>query len=98
MVACVRNLTSSSSTAEYFHEERGYYAAAGGHKAVVRAKAIEHRLASAWHGQGLAALGLRAGQKVSATMFETILRRWTGSRRPSCRRAGTIPRPAGAPA
>ena len=73
MVAKVRNLTSSSSTAEYFHEEGGYYAAAGGDREAARAKAAEHRLASAWHGQGLAALGLRAGQKVSATTFETIL-------------------------
>ena len=74
MVAKVRNLTSSSSTAEYFHEEGGYYAAAGGDREAARAKAAEHRLASAWHGQALAALGLKAGQKVSATTFETILR------------------------
>ena len=73
MVAKVRNLTSSSSTAEYFHEEGGYYTAAGGDREAARAKAAEHRLASAWHGQGLAALGLKAGQKVSATAFETIL-------------------------
>ena len=74
MVAKVRNLTSSSSTAEYFHEEGGYYAAAGGDRDAARAKAAEHRLASAWHGQALAALGLKAGQKVSAGTFETILR------------------------
>ena len=73
MVAKVRNLTSSSSTAEYFHEEGGYYAATGGDRESARAKAAEHRLASAWHGQALAALGLKAGQKVSATTFETIL-------------------------
>ena len=74
MVAKVRNLTSSSSTAEYFHEEGGYYAAADGDREAARAKAAEHRLASAWHGQALAALGLKQGQKVSATTFETILR------------------------
>ena len=74
MVAKVRNLTSSSSTAEYFHEEGGYYAATGGDREAARAKAAEHRLASAWHGQALAALGLKEGQKVSATTFETILR------------------------
>ena len=74
MVAKVRNLTSSSSTAEYFHEEGGYYAAAGGDREAARAKAAEHRLASAWHGQALAALGLKQGQKVSATTFEAILR------------------------
>ena len=73
MVARVRNLTSSSSTAEYFHEEGGYYAAAGGDREAARAKAAEHRLASAWYGQGLAALGLKAGQKVSAGTFETLL-------------------------
>ena len=73
MVARVRNLTSSSSTAEYFHEEGGYYTAAGGDREAARAKAAEHRLASAWHGQALAALGLKTGQKVSATTFETIL-------------------------
>ena len=74
MVAKVRNLTSSSSTAEYFHEEGGYYAGTGGDRESARAKAAEHRLASAWHGQGLAALGLKAGQKVSAGTFETLLR------------------------
>ena len=74
MVARVRNLTSSSSVAAYFHEEGGYYTAAGGDREAARAKAMEHRLASAWHGQALATLGLKAGQKVSATMFETILR------------------------
>ena len=73
MVAKVRNLTSSSSTAEYFHEEGGYYAAAGGDREAARAKAAEHRLASAWHGQGLAALGLKEAQKVSASTFETLL-------------------------
>ena len=71
MVAKVRNLTPSSSTVEYFHEDGGYYAAAGGGREAARAKASEHRLASAWHGQGLAALGLKPGQKVSATTFET---------------------------
>ena len=73
MVARVRNLTSSSSTAEYFHEEGGYYTAAGGDKEAARAKAAEHRLASAWHGQALAALGLKEGQKVSVGTFETLL-------------------------
>ena len=73
MVAKVRNLTSSSSTAEYFHEEGGYYTAAGGDREAARAKAAEHRLASAWYGQGLAALGLKEGQKVSAGTFETLL-------------------------
>ena len=73
MVARVRNLTSSSSTAEYFHEEGGYYTAAKGDREAARAKAAEHRQASAWYGQGAAALGLKAGQKVSAGTFETIL-------------------------
>ena len=73
MVARVRNLTSSSSTAEYFHEEGGYYTAARGDREAARAKAAEHRQASGWYGQGAAALGLRAGQKVSAGTFETIL-------------------------
>ena len=73
MVAKVRNLTSSSSTAEYFHEEGGYYAAAGGDREAARTKAAEHRQASAWYGQGAAALGLKAGQKVLAGTFETLL-------------------------
>ncbi len=73
MVARVSNLTSSSSTAEYFHEEGGYYTAARGDREAARAKAAEHRQASAWYGQGAAALGLKAGQKVSAGAFETIL-------------------------
>ena len=73
MVARVSNLTSSSSTAEYFHEDGGYYTAARGDREAARAKAAEHRQASAWYGQGAAALGLKAGQKVSAGTFETIL-------------------------
>ena len=74
MVAKVRNLTSSSSTAEYFRHEGGYYVAAGGDREAARAKAAEHRQASAWHGRGAAALGLEPGGKVSAATFETILR------------------------
>ena len=73
MVAKVRNLTSSSSTAEYFQHDGGYYVAAGGDREAARAKEAEHRQASAWHGQGAAALGLNAGQRVSAKTFETIL-------------------------
>ena len=73
MVARVSNLTSSSSTAEYFHEEGGYYTAARGDREAARAKAAEHRQASAWYGKGAAALGLKAGKKVSAGTFETIL-------------------------
>ena len=38
MVARVSNLTSSSSTAEYFHEEGGYYTAAKGDREAARAK------------------------------------------------------------
>ena len=73
MVARFRNLTSSSSTAEYFHKEGGYYTAAGGDREAARAKAAEHRQASAWYGLAAAALGLKAGQKVSAGTFETLL-------------------------
>ena len=73
MVARVRNLTSSSSTAEYFHEEGGYYVTARGDREAARAKAEEHRQASAWHGQAAAALGLEPGRKVAAGAFERIL-------------------------
>ena len=72
MVARVRNLTSSSSVAEYFHEEGGYYLAAGGDKEAARAKAAEHRQASVWHGRAAAALGL-TGKKVWPGAFESIL-------------------------
>ncbi|MYE01066.1 MAG: relaxase domain-containing protein, partial [Alphaproteobacteria bacterium] len=73
MVARVRNLTSSSSTAEYFHEEGGYYVTARGDREAARAKAEEHRQASAWHGRAAAALGLEQGRKVAAGAFERIL-------------------------
>ena len=73
MVARVRNLTSSSSTAEYFHEEGGYYVTAGGDREAARAKAEEHRQASAWYGQAAAALGLEPGRKVAAAAFERLL-------------------------
>ena len=73
MVARVRSLTSSSSTAEYFHEEGGYYVTAGGDREAALAKAEEHRQASAWHGQAAAALGLEPGRKVAAGAFERLL-------------------------
>ena len=73
MVARVRSLTSSSSTAEYFHEEGGYYVTAGGDREAARAKAEEHRQASAWHGKAAAAVGLEPGRKVSAGAFERLL-------------------------
>ena len=73
MVARVRSLTSSSSTAEYFHEEGGYYVTAGGDREAARAKAEEHRQASAWYGQAAAALGLEPGRKVAAGAFERLL-------------------------
>ena len=55
MVARVRSLTSSSSTAEYFHEEGGYYVTAGGDREAAQAKAEEHRKASAWYGRAASA-------------------------------------------
>ncbi len=60
MVARVRNLTASSSVAAYFHEEGGYYTGTKGDREAARVKAMEHPLASAWHGQ--AALGLKAAE------------------------------------
>ena len=72
MVARVRNLTSSSSTAEYFHEEGGYYTGTAGDREAARAKAAEHRRASEWYGQAAKALGL-AGKTVSAAVFERLL-------------------------
>ncbi len=73
MVATVRNLTSASATSEYFQQDGGYYLAAGGDNADIRAKQKEHRNGSAWYGRGIPALGLRVGQKVSAKTFETLL-------------------------
>ncbi len=73
MVATVRNLTSASATSEYFQQDGGYYLAAGGDNADIRAKQAEHRNGSAWYGRGIPALGLRVGQKVSAKPFETLL-------------------------
>ena len=35
----------------------------------------ENREASAWHGSGLAALGLKPGARVSSRAFEKLLRR-----------------------
>ena len=61
MVATVRNLTSSSATVEYFRYEAGYYVGSNGDAGALRAKREEHREASAWHGSGLAALGLKPG-------------------------------------
>ncbi len=62
MVAKVRNLTSSSSAANYTGTKGDCEAA--------RAKAAEHWLASAWRA---AAAGLEAGRKVGTRAFEMIL-------------------------
>ena len=71
--AAVRNLTSASAALEYFQHDGGYSLAAGGDSADIRAKQAEHRNGSAWYGRGIAALGLRVGQKVSAKTFENLL-------------------------
>ena len=73
MVATVRNLTSSSATVEYFRHDGGYYVGSNGDAGALHAKREEHREASAWHGSGLAALGLKPGARVSARAFEKLL-------------------------
>ena len=73
MVATIRNLTSSSATAEYFRSEGGYYVGAKGDAESLRRKREEHREASAWHGKGAAALGLKPGERVAAGKFEKLL-------------------------
>ena len=74
MVATVRNLTSSSATLEYFRHDGGYYVGSKGDTEALHAKREEHRGASAWHGRGVAALGLKPGARVSARAFEKLLR------------------------
>ena len=73
MVATVRNLTSSSSVSDYFRRDGGYYAGPGEDAAAARAKEAEHRRASAWYGEGAAALGLEEGREVAAGTFEKVL-------------------------
>ena len=73
MVATVRNLTSSSATSEYFRQDGGYYLADGENAADLRAKRLEHRNASTWHGAGAVALGLHPGKPVGARAFEKLL-------------------------
>ena len=73
MVATIRNLTSSSATLEYFRHEGGYYVGSNGDAGALNAKREEHREASAWHGSGLAALGLKPGARVSSRAFATLL-------------------------
>ncbi|MCY4408136.1 MAG: relaxase domain-containing protein [Rhodospirillaceae bacterium] len=73
MVATIRNLTSSSATVEYFRHEAGYYIGLKGDAEALRAKGEEHREASAWHGSGLEALGLKPGARVSSRAFEELL-------------------------
>ena len=73
MVATIRNLTSSSATVEYFRYEAGYYIGSKGDAGALRAKREEHREASAWHGCGAEALGLKPGARVSSRAFERLL-------------------------
>ncbi len=73
MVATVRNLKSSSSVSDYFSRDGGYYAGRDEDKADARAKEAEHRRASAWFGEGAAALGLEEGREVAAGTFEKVL-------------------------
>ena len=74
MVATVRNLTSASATSEYFSNEGGYYLEEGEGPEALKAKREEHREASAWHGKGAAALGLKVGARVAAGKFEKLLK------------------------
>ena len=74
MVATVRNLTSASATSEYFRNEGGYYLEEGEGSEELKAKREEHREASAWHGNGAAALGLEPGKRVAAGKFEKLLK------------------------
>ena len=73
MVATIRNLTSSSATSEYFRADGGYYVGSDDDAESLRAKREEHREASAWHGKGSAALGLKPGARVAAGKFEKLL-------------------------
>ena len=73
MVATIRNLTSSSATVKYFRYEAGYYIGSKGDAEALRAKREEHREASAWHGCGAEALGLKPGARVSSRAFEKLL-------------------------
>ena len=73
MVATIRNLTSSSATVEYFRHDGGYYVGSKGDAGALHAKREEHREASAWHGCGAEALGLKPGARVSARAFERLL-------------------------
>ena len=73
MVATVRNLKSSSSVSDYLSRDGGYYAGRDEDKAEARAKEAEHRRASAWYGEGAAALGLEEGREVAAGTFEKVL-------------------------
>ena len=74
MVATVRNLTSASATSEYFRNEGGYYLGDGEGPEELLAKREEAREASAWHGKGAAALGLKVGARVAAGKFEKLLK------------------------
>ncbi len=74
MVATVSNLGSASATSEYFRSEGGYYVEEGDGSDELRAKREEHREASAWHGDGAEALGLKPGARVAAGKFEKLLR------------------------
>ena len=74
MVATVRNLTSSSATLEYFRHDGGYYVGSKGDAGALHAKREEHREASAWHGRGAEALGLKPGARVSSRAFDKLLR------------------------
>ena len=73
MVATIRNLTSSSATVKYFRYEAGYYIGSDVDAGALRAKREEHREASAWHGCGAEALGLKPGARVSSRAFERLL-------------------------
>ena len=73
MVATIRNLTSSSATVKYFRYEAGYYIGSDVDAGALRAKREEHREASAWHGCGAEALGLKPGARVSTRAFERLL-------------------------
>ena len=66
MVATFRNLTSSSSTAEYFRADGGHYVGEDCDAESLRAKREELREASAWHDKGAELLGCKPSAQVIA--------------------------------
>ena len=69
----MRTLTPGEGVRERLRRDGGFELAAGADKGRRKAKDIEHRNSSEWHGGGIRALGLEPGRRVTVRRLRLAL-------------------------